>query len=109
MKLGYIGMGIMGSPMAINLIQAGHDVTVWNRTKDKCNAAVQAGATMAASPQAVAESDAEVIFINVTDTPDVEQVVFGDQGIAAGAGAHRRWPKRSSVHWPVRPLKKILN
>ena len=85
MKLGYIGMGIMGSPMAINLLKAGHEVTVWNRTKDKCNAAVEAGAKAADSPQAMAKSGAEVIFLNVTNTPDVEQVVFGAQGIATGA------------------------
>jgi len=91
MHIGYIGMGIMGLPMAINLTQAGHDVTVWNRTASKCKHAVDAGAKQAASVAELAAA-CDVIFLNLTDTPDVEAVVFDeanqyDGGIAAHAAA----------------------
>lgn len=79
--LGFIGMGIMGSPMARNLLKAGHAVTVWNRTREKCRAAESAGAKVADSLGAVAAS-APVILICVSDTPDVEAVLFGEEGIA---------------------------
>jgi len=84
MNIGYIGMGIMGSPMATNLLGAGHTVTVWNRTASKCNDVQAAGASVAESPAALA-ANAQVVFLNLTDTPDVEEVVFGEGGVAAGA------------------------
>lgn len=84
-KLGYIGMGIMGAPMALNLVKAGYPMTVWNRTPRKCDPLREQGAQVAASPAAVAASGAEVVFLNVTDTPDVEQVLFGDDGVASTA------------------------
>jgi len=75
MRVAFLGLGIMGRPMASNLIKAGHQVTVWNRTAGK---AVE-GATIAASP-AEAARDAEVIWICVSDTKAVESVMFGPQG-----------------------------
>lgn len=85
--VGYIGMGIMGRAMAANLINAGFDVTVWNRTAAKCDALRERGATVADSPRAMAEAGSDVICLNVSDTPDVEEVLFGVDGVAAGASA----------------------
>ena len=83
--IGYIGLGIMGTPMAINLLQAGFRVTVWNRTASKCRSLKDAGAGVADSPRELARSGPDAICINVTDTPDVESVLFGNQGVAEGA------------------------
>ncbi len=84
-SIGYIGMGIMGAPMATNLLRAGFDVGVWNRSSDKCNPLKEQGAKVAASPAALAAGEPDVICINVSDTPDVETVLFGDEGVATGA------------------------
>lgn len=86
-NVGYIGMGIMGSAMANNLLSAGFHVTVWNRTPSKCDALRDKGATVTASPQAMASEGVEAIFTNVTDTADVEQVLFGATGVIAGASS----------------------
>ena len=84
MRLGFIGLGIMGQPMAKHLLDAGHAVTVWNRSRPSIEALVAAGASEAASAAAVA-TQSEVVFTMVGDSPDVEQVALGPQGIAAGA------------------------
>ena len=86
-KAGYVGLGIMGQAMAANLLKAGYELIVWNRTASKASALAREGAVVAESPADVAAKGAQVIFINVTDTPDVEQVIFGDDGIAGTAGA----------------------
>ncbi len=85
--IGYIGMGIMGRAMAQNLLTAGYKVSVFNRTPSKCQPLVDAGATMCDTPAALAQSGASVIFINVTDSPDVEDVLFGEHGVASTAKA----------------------
>lgn len=74
----------MGVPMALNLLKAGYDVTVHNRTRDRERPVVEAGAQRADSPQAAAAS-AEIIITCVSDTPDVEAVILGEQGIVHGA------------------------
>jgi 3-hydroxyisobutyrate dehydrogenase len=84
MKIGYIGLGVMGSAMAANLLSAGFSVSVWNRTASKCESLRGLGADVASSPADLAR-DCDVICINVTDTPDVEAVLFGEQGIASAA------------------------
>jgi len=84
-KLGYIGMGIMGAPMARNLINAGYDLIIYNRTAAKAKPLVDLGAALADSPADVATLGASIIFINITDTPDVEAVLFGDHGLATTA------------------------
>jgi 3-hydroxyisobutyrate dehydrogenase len=86
MKVGYVGLGIMGAPMAMNLLKAGNEMIVYNRTASKADALKQAGATVVDTPADVAAQGAQVIFINVTDTPDVERVLFGEGGIAEKAG-----------------------
>lgn len=86
MKVAFVGMGTMGVPMALNLLKAGHAVTVHNRTRDRELPVAAAGAQRAESPQAAAAS-AEVIITCVSDTPDVEAVILGEQGIIQGARA----------------------
>lgn len=85
--VGYVGLGIMGSAMAANLLRASYKLTVWNRTPraSTLDPLKQLGASVADSPAAVAAAGAEVICINVTDTPDVEAVLFGPKGIASAA------------------------
>jgi 3-hydroxyisobutyrate dehydrogenase len=85
-RLGFVGLGSMGSAMAANLLEAGHQVVVWNRTPGRAASLVGAGATEASS-QAEAAAAAEVTFICVSDTPDVEAVVLGPDGIADGAAS----------------------
>lgn len=82
-RVGYIGLGIMGRPMAENLLKAGFDLTVWNRTRSKAAAVLELGATWADSPGEVA-ARSEAVCINVTGTADVEQVVFGKKGVVEG-------------------------
>ena len=81
MKVGFIGMGIMGSGMVRNLIAAGHEPVIWNRTAEKAQAITEAA--IAANPSEVGAS-AEIVLICVSDTADVEAVVFGDAGLAEG-------------------------
>jgi len=83
-KVAFIGMGTMGAPMALNVLKAGHEVTVHNRTRDREIPVAEAGADRAESPAAAAQS-AEVVIICVSDTPDVEQVILGERGIIHGA------------------------
>ncbi len=81
--VGFIGLGIMGSGMARNLLEKGHRLVVWNRTRAKMDPLVEAGAEPADSPREVAER-ADVVMICVSDTPDVEAVLHGDDGVLAG-------------------------
>ncbi len=85
MQLGFAGMGIMGSAMARNLLRAGHAVSVWNRTASKCEPLAAEGAAVAASLPELARA-ADIVFICVADTPDVEAVLFGPQGLVEGLG-----------------------
>lgn len=89
MRVAYLGMGIMGSAMAANLAKAGHAVKVWNRTatSESIQIATAAGAQQA-STIAAAVNDAEAIFLCVGDVPDVEQVIFGPNGVAENAPAN---------------------
>lgn len=81
--VGFIGLGIMGSPMACNLITAGFKVVVYNRTASKCEQIVSRGAKKAGSPKEVAQKSAVVITI-VSDTPDVESIILGEGGVIEG-------------------------
>ena len=83
-RIGFIGLGIMGRPMARNLLKAGYPLVVWNRSRPGIDALVEAGAAEADSPRAVAERSDVVITI-VGDSPDVEQVALGERGIVEGA------------------------
>lgn len=84
MRVGVVGLGIMGAPMARNLLRAGHTVVVHNRTAARAEPLVAAGATAAASPAALARA-VDAVVTCVTDGPDVEAVVCGHDGILDGA------------------------
>lgn len=84
MKVGYIGLGIMGKPMAKNILKGGFSLVVYNRSQAAVEELVHAGALRASSPQEVAEQ-VDVIFTNLPDSPDVEKVVLQEHGILAGA------------------------
>ncbi|MDJ0959409.1 MAG: NAD(P)-dependent oxidoreductase [Acidimicrobiia bacterium] len=83
MKIGYAGMGIMGRGMAACLQRAGHDVVVWNRTVERTAELFEAGAAVAKTPRELAAA-CDIVMICVSDTPDVEAVVFGDDGLIHG-------------------------
>ena len=81
--VGYVGLGIMGMGMARNLLKAGFPLSVWNRTASKAEALAAEGATARATPAEVA-ANSDIIIICVSDTPDVEAVLLGDNGIIHG-------------------------
>ncbi len=83
-RVGYIGLGLMGKPIALNLLQAGFELTVHNRSRPAVDELVEHGAQAADSPSEVAE-DTEVVITNLPDSPDVEQVVLGASGVIEGA------------------------
>ncbi|OQS42226.1 NAD(P)-dependent oxidoreductase [Chromobacterium haemolyticum] len=85
MKVGYIGLGIMGRPCVLNLLKAGHQVAVWARSRERAEDLLQAGASWAESPAALA-GQVELLITNVSDTADVEQVLLGEEGAVHGAG-----------------------
>lgn len=75
-NIGFIGLGLMGRPMAVNLLKAGHRLTVWNRTASRAQELVSAGATLAKSPREVAETS-DVLITIVSDPPAIESVLWG--------------------------------
>ncbi|HJS71145.1 MAG TPA: NAD(P)-dependent oxidoreductase [Acidimicrobiia bacterium] len=79
-RLGFIGLGIMGTGMASNLVAAGHRLTVWNRTAGKADGI---GANVVEHAEEVGP-ESDIVFVCVSDTPDVEEVVFGDFGVIHG-------------------------
>ncbi|TXH58782.1 MAG: 2-hydroxy-3-oxopropionate reductase [Burkholderiaceae bacterium] len=95
MKLGFIGLGIMGAPMAGHLRAAGHDLFVNTRSQVP-QALRDAGAVACASPKEVAQR-ADVIFTMVPDTPDVEKVLFAENGVAAGLSKGKTVVDMSSI------------
>lgn len=86
MKVGFIGLGQMGTAIAANLLKAGHQLTVWNRSPDKADALVAAGASRAERPADAAQG--EVVMTMLADDHAVEAVVFGEGGIQAAPALH---------------------
>jgi 2-hydroxy-3-oxopropionate reductase len=82
-RIGFIGLGVMGRPMALNLLRTGHTLTVFARNAGRARPAAEAGASVAQSCRAVAQAS-DIIFINVSDDGAVEDVLFGEQGVADG-------------------------
>lgn len=82
-RIGFIGLGLMGRPMTMNLLKAGFSVTVWNRTASRAEEAVAAGAKLAKTPREAAEA-ADFLITIVSDPPALEQVLWGPQGALAG-------------------------
>jgi 3-hydroxyisobutyrate dehydrogenase len=85
MRVGFVGLGTMGGAMAANAARAGFEVTAWNRTPGRAAELGDLGVSMAASPSAVAAAS-EIVITIVSDTPDVEAVLFGADGVSSGAG-----------------------
>lgn len=83
-KVGYIGLGLMGAPMARNLMKAGHELVVHNRSQEVVAALAAEGATAANNPKEVTEKS-DFVFTNLPDSPDVEKIVLGPDGIREGA------------------------
>jgi 3-hydroxyisobutyrate dehydrogenase len=83
-KIGFIGLGIMGQGMARNLLKAGFELRVWNRTAGKMSELVAEGAIAAESPADLA-AQSDMIITCVSDTPDVEEVILGENGVIHGA------------------------
>jgi 3-hydroxyisobutyrate dehydrogenase len=83
-NVAFIGLGTMGAPMAQNILKDGHTLTVHNRTRQREEPLAKLGAKRAASPKEAA-TEAEVVITCVSDTPDVEEVILGDNGVIQGA------------------------
>ena len=96
MKLGFIGLGIMGSAMAANLVKAGYDVTIWNRSKNACIPLADRGAAVAASPREVAERS-DIVLAMMANPAAVEAVRDGDGGITAGLSSGKSFIDMSTV------------
>ena len=82
-RIGFVGLGTMGAAMAANVRRAGFEVTVWNRTPGRATALLALGATKAITPADVARAS-DIVVVCVSDTPDVEAVLFGADGVASG-------------------------
>lgn len=96
-RLGYLGLGLMGTPMTRRLLEAGHQVAVWNRSEGKVAPLVAAGARRAATPRDMLVN-ADIVFMCVTDAAAVEEVIFGPDGLAAASGAGKLVVDFSSIH-----------
>jgi 3-hydroxyisobutyrate dehydrogenase-like beta-hydroxyacid dehydrogenase len=83
-RIGFIGTGIMGKPMTLNLLRAGYSVTVHNRTKSRAQELLSEGAVWANSPAEVTKNS-DVVITCVPDTPDVKQVLLGENGVIEAA------------------------
>jgi len=83
-KIGFIGLGLMGKPMSLNLLKAGHSVTVWNRTAARASDLAAAGAKLARTPREAAEAS-EILFTIVSDPPALEEILWGHEGQNDGA------------------------
>jgi 2-hydroxy-3-oxopropionate reductase len=82
-KIGFIGLGIMGKPMARNLMEAGYELTVYNRSREKVDELAEEGAEAAGSPREVAEQS-DVIITMLPDSPEVREIVAGEDGVFEG-------------------------
>ncbi|HMD90770.1 MAG TPA: NAD(P)-binding domain-containing protein, partial [Anaerolineaceae bacterium] len=94
--IGYIGLGIMGKSIARNIHKAGYPLVVYNRSRASVDELVAEGAKAASTPQEVA-SQVDVVFTCVPDSPDVEKVVLGPNGIIEGAHPGLIWIDNSSI------------
>ena len=96
LKVGYIGLGLMGKSIARNILKAGFPIFVHNRSRAAVDELVAEGATAANSPKEVA-AQVDVVFTNLPDTPDVEKVVLGENGIIEGAHAGLVYVDNSTI------------
>ena len=97
MKIGFIGIGIMGAPMAGHLLDGGHELVAYNRSAIS-QVLIDKGAIVVSSAKEAAESG-DVIIIMVPDTPDVESVLFGEDGVAILERVGSRGTFVLACHW----------
>jgi 3-hydroxyisobutyrate dehydrogenase len=96
MRVGFIGLGVMGRPMAANLVRAGHQVLVYNRSPGPVKELEKLGAKAGASPKLLAQ-ESEVVITMLPDSPDVEAVALGEEGILHGAHADLTYVDMSTI------------
>lgn len=94
--IGFIGLGIMGRPMAENLREADYELVVYNRTEEKADDFVEGGGEKASSPREVAEKS-DVVITMLPDSPQVEELVLGEDGVAAGVSEGKLYIDMSSI------------
>ena len=95
-KVAFLGTGLMGAPMAVNLVRAGFEVACYNRTLSRTAPVVEAGGAAHPTPRETAQDAAFVVSI-VTDGPDVEQVLFGPEGAVHGAAPGALFIEMSTI------------
>lgn len=95
-SLGFLGIGLMGKPMSLRLLQAGYTLTVWNRSPEKLHDLACAGARIAATPAELV-TQADILLLSLADTSVVGDVVFGEDGIASQAGEGKLLVDFSSI------------
>ena len=95
-KLGYVGLGVMGGQMVARLLEKGHRVTGWNRTKSKAQWLIDKGMKWADSPKAVAEASGIVLSM-VTDSSALHKIADGEDGVVAGLDKNKLWIEMSTV------------
>jgi len=96
LKIGFLGLGIMGTGMVANLLRSGHEVTVWNRTPAKCRDFVKQGALKANSPAEVVQG-CDITFSSVSDPSALKDLVFGNCGVLQGIGPGKAYVDMSTV------------
>src|SRR5438132_7480484 len=96
MKIGIVGTGRMGTAIALRLLDNGHDVTVWNRTADKTKTAADAGALVAATPAALAQTSDKIISM-LTNATAMQTVYSGNEGLLSGNVADKLFVEMSTV------------
>lgn len=96
LSIGYIGLGLMGKSIARNILKAGYPLVVHNRSRHAVDELVAEGAKAAASPAEVA-GQVDIVFTNLPDTPDVEKVILGENGVIAGARPGLIWVDNSTI------------
>src|SRR5208282_2386873 len=87
MKVGFLGLGRMGSGIAANILKAGHDLAVWNRSREKAEPLVRSGAVLARTPREAADGR-DIVITMLADDAALEQVLSGDNGLIAGLKAN---------------------
>ena len=95
-RIGFVGLGTMGQFMAMNLTRAGYPLTVWNRTSERAQPVVELGATQAPTPADVARAS-DIVVSCLTDSPQVEEVLFGEHGLAEGFSSGSLFVDCSSI------------
>ncbi|MCQ2009705.1 NAD(P)-dependent oxidoreductase [Sporolactobacillus sp. STSJ-5] len=101
--IGFIGIGIMGSRMARRLLDAGHELIVYNRTKSKTEPLIKKGALLAGSPKEVG-SQADIVFTMLANPQAVDAVAYGDNGLLAGMKQDALWVDSSTIS-PTQSVK----